>query len=971
MSKLSDAIADGGHKVTVFQPFHFEMKNAKGLIRNKQTEIINYYPENFEELSKMKTETFPIFWDSKLISNPVFEAIIMPGLMGGLFNNTAHKVIRDTKLHGELRAKKFDVVIHEPFELTGVYLANILKVPHIPVLSMVRLHLVESLFGNPSPLGYIPEGGSTMAPRAGLLDRLNDIVKLHCSYITMSRMCGEQVRYLETALGKQLPNWRTLVADAPLMIANSNPYLDYAVPSTANIVRIGGMTMDLEKLSKVEALPEEYENILKERDSTVLISFGSVIRSFEMPDYFKAGIIKMFEKLSNVTFIWKYEEDDVEFQKRLPKNVHLKKWVPQPALLADKRLKVFVTHGGLGSTMELAYTGKTALMVPIFGDQPHNAQMLARHGGAVAYDKFDLADGDKLAAVVNDLVTNPKYQENAHTLLEVLRNQPTDPKEELLKKLEFAIKFPKFRSLNPALSTVGFIQFYYLDALAVIAVHVKFISKLADIIADRGHDVTLIQPFHNALKNTEGLVKNKNITILNYYPDHYEELTKTETQTFPLFWDSGIMNNAILQIVTLPYVLGATFKKTATQLLRDENLLEDLKKRQFDVVIAETFELTGVYLAHLLEIPCIPIMSTVRFPIYNKLFGQPSLTGYVPQVGSELAQQAGFFDRLNDVYRNFCGDIAQEWFNKYQNDFIQEAIGKPVPFWKDLVKQSPVYITNSNPYLDFAVPTTATVVHVGGITMDLQKMRKVGQVPEEYESILREKDSTVLISFGSFIRSYEMPEAFKAGLIKMFENLPNITFIWKYEKDDEEFKKRLPSNVHLKKWVPSLLFLLTKVKVFVTHGGLGSTMEVAYSGKPSLMVPIFGDQTNNAQMLARHGGAVAYDKFELQDGEKLTAAMNDMVSNPKYERNAKILLDVLTNQPIDPTTNLINHLEFAIKFPNLRSQVPEISDAGFIAYHYVDVIVFLLLVAAAGAYLFSRLIRRISIRIMSKKPKSD
>lgn len=120
------------------------------------------------------------------------------------------------------------------------------------------------------------------------------------------------------------------------------------------------------------------------------------------------GLIKLFESLSDVTFIWKYEKGDVEFQKRLPKNVHLKKWVPQPSLLADKRVKLFVTHGGLGSTTEVAYTGKPALMVPIFGDQPNNADMLARHGGAIAYSKFDLANGEKLANTVKDMVFNPK-----------------------------------------------------------------------------------------------------------------------------------------------------------------------------------------------------------------------------------------------------------------------------------------------------------------------------------------------------------------------------------------------------------------------------------------------------------------------------------------------------------------------------------------------------------------------------------
>lgn len=275
-------------------------------------------------------------------------------------------------------------------------------------------------------------------------------------------------------------------------------------------------------------------------------------------------------------------------------------------------------------------------------------------------------------------------------------------------------------------------------------------------------------------------------------------------------------------------------------------------------------------------------MSAVRFPIFNTLFGQPSILGYAPQIDSQLAPEAGFFDRLNDVYRSFFFDIMMERMVQIQNRFIEEALGRPVPYWRDLISQSPIYITNSNPYLDFAIPTTSTIVHVGGMTMDLEKMKNVAALPEEYQKILEEREATVLLSFGSVIRSYEMPEAFKAGLIKMFNNLPNVTFIWKYEKEDVEFQKRLPSNVHLKKWVPQPSLLADKrLKVFVTHGGLGSTMEVAYTGKPAIMVPIFADQPQNAAMLARHGGAVSYDKFDLQDGEKLTRVMRDMISNPK------------------------------------------------------------------------------------------
>uniref|UniRef100_A0A1I7V201 glucuronosyltransferase n=1 Tax=Caenorhabditis tropicalis TaxID=1561998 RepID=A0A1I7V201_9PELO len=426
--------------------------------------------------------------------------------------------------------------------------------------------------------------------------------------------------------------------------------------------------------------------------------------------------------------------------------------------------------------------------------------------------------------------------------------------------------------------------------------HVKFISQMANVIADHGHNVTLFQPYHIAMKNTEGLIKNKNIEVLNYFPNHYDELLKSEVPTFPIFWDSQIMNNPILFAFMMAKTLGKEFERTAEQVLKDTDLHEKLKSKKFDVVLVETFELSGFYLAHLIDVPAIPIMSAVRFPVFDNLFGQPSQVGYIPQT------------------------IGMERMAEYQFNRIEKFVGKPVPHWKELIKQSPVYITNSNPYLDFAVPTTATIVHAGGITIDLKKLKNVGPLPEEYEKILQERDSTVLISFGSVIRSFQMPDSFKAGLIKMFESLPEVTFIWKYEKDDVEFQKRLPKNVHLKKWVP----------------------------QPALL----SDE-------------------RLKDGEKMTRIMRDLVSNPKYNEKAQELLSVLSNQPIDPKFNFMKHLEFAIEFPNLRSQVPAINHVGIVAHYYLDVLGFLVLTGSLLTYLTLRVVSKVLRRFVVKKTKND
>ncbi|CAI5451229.1 unnamed protein product [Caenorhabditis angaria] len=462
--------------------------------------------------------------------------------------------------------------------------------------------------------------------------------------------------------------------------------------------------------------------------------------------------------------------------------------------------------------------------------------------------------------------------------------------------------------------------------------HVKFNAQVADVLADIGHDVTMLNIYHIPLPNLDKLVKNSNVKFIEYRPTHFSGM-KNEEHTLPDFWDSIYMNNKIVACLSLPMVVKEKWEPTYSELLKDKKFFQSLKDQDFDAVITETFELGGFYIAHLINArSVIAIMSSVRYPYTEQLFGQPPTLGYIPGDFSRMGKEATVWDRLNDIYNDFFFTQLHQAYSNMQNKLFDRLIGYKLPYWKDLVNNSTVFITNSNPYLDFAAPKTANIIPVGGF--NVQKSPKQS-LPNEYQDILGE--NTVIISFGSVVRSYEMPENFKSGFVEMFKKFPNVTFIWKYERDDLEFRKRIGPNVYFKKWMPQSALLADKrVKLFITHGGLASTMEVAYSGKPALVVPLFSDQFHNAMMLSRHGGSIAYNKFDLSKSEKLISAVRELLENSKFAENSKLLAQVLHNQPTDPKQTLINHIEFAAKFPSLKSLVPENNSNGFIAFYYID-----------------------------------
>uniref|UniRef100_A0A8R1DGW5 glucuronosyltransferase n=1 Tax=Caenorhabditis japonica TaxID=281687 RepID=A0A8R1DGW5_CAEJA len=205
-----------------------------------------------------------------------------------------------------------------------------------------------------------------------------------------------------------------------------------------------------------------------------------------MPDDYKLAMINVFKCHSNVTFLWKYEDPEEKFiRNSIPENVHLSKWFPQQSLLADKRVNLFITHGGLGSTMELAYAAKPAIVVllrrenqserravvsprktPLFADQPTNAKILSRHGSVEVYSKHDIPNWKKQSDLLSKMLTNEKYQNAATRLAEILNHQPISPKELFLRHSENAARFGKMPSLTPFAKDLGLVEFYNLDIIA-------------------------------------------------------------------------------------------------------------------------------------------------------------------------------------------------------------------------------------------------------------------------------------------------------------------------------------------------------------------------------------------------------------------------------------------------------------------------------------------------------------------------
>lgn len=75
-------------------------------------------------------------------------------------------------------------------------------------------------------------------------------------------------------------------------------------------------------------------------------------------------------------------------------------------LTAHPNLKLFITHGGLLSTIEALHYGIPVLGIPIFGDQKANIPNAVAAGYALQLELEDL-DENLLSNTVTELLSNP------------------------------------------------------------------------------------------------------------------------------------------------------------------------------------------------------------------------------------------------------------------------------------------------------------------------------------------------------------------------------------------------------------------------------------------------------------------------------------------------------------------------------------------------------------------------------------
>ncbi len=252
----------------------------------------------------------------------------------------------------------------------------------------------------------------------------------------------------------ELKSINDIISSSLLWLHTTHPVLDYTKPTMTNMVSVGGLTT-----SPGKSLSPEFQQLVQASDKgVILVSFGTI--ASHLPMDMAGKMMSAFGSLERYTFLWRFQNLD---KLSVPGNVVLKEWLPQNDLLADEKVKLFVTHCGKNGLYESVYHGKPMLGIPILGDQPHNAELMHHKGYGEVIDIYTFTT-EELKTKLELLLEDDKYRSRIQAASSAFHDSPELPRQRAARSIEHAIKHGAYYPRSAAYDLAWY-QYWLLDVV--------------------------------------------------------------------------------------------------------------------------------------------------------------------------------------------------------------------------------------------------------------------------------------------------------------------------------------------------------------------------------------------------------------------------------------------------------------------------------------------------------------------------
>ena len=312
------------------------------------------------------------------------------------------------------------------------------------------------------PSSYIPHPFSSYTDKMTFLERLDntftDLVEdLMYGFLHLPNQKRLYNNYFPNAKKPFYEMYRS----SAILFLNNHVSSSSARPYLPNMIEVGGVHVD-----PVKPLPKDIQEFLDSAtDGAILFSMGSIVKGTQWTEEYREAFIRSFRKLKQKV-LWKYEADILPNK---PKNVMISPWIPQRDILAHPNMKLFITHGGLLGTTEALVEGVPVLAIPLYGDQKMNMAKAIARGYGLKMDVENITESGT-SSLINEILTNPKYAENAKLISGRFTDRPMTPREAVVYWTDYAVRHKGAPHLRAAGNSLNYIQFHSIDVYAVFAI---------------------------------------------------------------------------------------------------------------------------------------------------------------------------------------------------------------------------------------------------------------------------------------------------------------------------------------------------------------------------------------------------------------------------------------------------------------------------------------------------------------------
>ncbi|KFR08237.1 UDP-glucuronosyltransferase 1-1, partial [Opisthocomus hoazin] len=454
---------------------------------------------------------------------------------------------------------------------------------------------------------------------------------------------------------------------------------------------------------------------------------------------------------------------------------------------------------------------------------------------------------------------------------------------------------------------------------------------------ERGHEIVAVIPEASLLMKS-----SQSFTIKTYFVPYTQEFVD---RTYHSIGENSFENPSFLEKFTflLSNISEVTsmFSSSCRHLLYNEELMRYLNDSKFDAIMMDPVLPCGPIIAEYLSLPSVYFMRGLPCTFDYKATQCPSPFSYVPRTFTSSSDHMMFTERVKNLLTGISENLFCYLFYLKYKDLASEFLHREITIL-ELFSKASVWLMRYDFVFEYPRPIMPNMVYVGGINCKQKK-----SLSKEFEAIVNAsgEHGIVVFSLGSMVSEIPMKKAI--AIADALGSVPQ-TVLWRY---GGEVPPNLPKNVKLVKWLPQNdLLAHPKTRAFITHGGSHGVYEGICNAVPMVLMPLFGDQMDNAKRVESRGAGLTLNILEMTSND-ISTALKAVINDKKYKENIKRLSELHLDRPIHPLDLAVHWVEFVMRHKGAPHLRPAAHDLNWIQYHSLDVIAFLLAVVLLSLFI--------------------